>query len=150
MLSEKLAASDLMTHLATAHRWALSPVETAHDLVRNLTGVHQSLRTLDIGRYDPKSLADNAPLLIDQLFQTRMALRERIGDWHRQGFLGTEMQKALRDVFRIMRYGSDMLGEMAVGFRLLPAPGQPLTGFTRRDRNTLVNPRLLSGQNPPF
>ncbi len=149
-MSEKLAASDLMAHLDTAHRWALSPVETAHDLVRNLTGVYQSLRTLDIGRYDPKSLADNAPRLIDEMFQTRMALRERIGDWHRQGFLGIEMQKALRDVFRIMRYGSDMLGEMAVGFRRLPADGKLLTAFTGRDSNTLVNPRFVSGHNLPF
>jgi hypothetical protein len=149
-LSEKLKAADLEADLARAHALALSPVGSAHDLVRNLTGVYNALRTLDIGRYDARNLADNAPVLIDRLFQTRMALRERIGDWHARGFLGAEMQKALRDVFRIMRYGGDMLGEMGTGFRRLPADGKPLTAFTGRDTNTLVNPRFVSGGNLPF
>lgn len=149
-MSEKLTAGDLKSDLAKAHAWALAPVETAHDLVRNLTGVYQSLRDLDIGRYDAKRLADDAPLLIDQLFQTRIALRERIGEWNARGFLVPEMQKALRDVFRIMRYGGDMLGEMGIGFRRLPADGRLLTAFTGRDTNTLVNARFVTGSNLPF
>ncbi len=61
-MSEKLTAGDLKSDLAKAHAWALAPVETAHDLVRNLTGVYQSLRDLDIGRYDPARLAEAAAI----------------------------------------------------------------------------------------
>lgn len=150
MVSEKLRPGDLEADVAHVLALALAPVDTAHDLVRNLTGVYTTLRDLDIGRYDPARLAEQAPPLMQKLFETRMALRERIGEWHAKGFIGAEVQKALRDVLRILRYGSDMLGEMALGFRRLPPTGKTHRAFTGADANTLVNPRYVTGGNLPF
>ncbi len=149
-MSEKLPSSDLHAELAKAHAWALAPVETAPDLVRNLGGVYTTLRTLDLGRYDPHQLAHDAPALMNALFRTRMALRDRVAEWQAKGLLGIDVQAAIRNLLRITRYGGDMLGEMAIGFHRIPVGGHSLMAFTGRDNNTLINPRFDIGRDLAF
>ncbi|MBL8566551.1 MAG: hypothetical protein JNM89_12610 [Hyphomicrobiaceae bacterium] len=149
-MPEKLSSSDLHAELAKANAWSLAPVETAPDLARNLGGVYTTLRTLDLGRYDPHQLAEDAPVLIDSLFKTRMALRDRVAEWRNKGLLGSEVQTAIRNLLRITRYGGDMLGEMAMDFRRLPSTGHTQMAFTGRSNNTLINPRFDIGSDLAF
>jgi hypothetical protein len=53
--------------------------------------------------------------------------------------LTPEVVAGLRNVFRVLRYVSDMLGEIAIGNARIPDGGHTLRGFTGRDYNTLVN-----------
>ncbi|MCB1519536.1 MAG: hypothetical protein KDJ37_03050 [Hyphomicrobiaceae bacterium] len=149
-MSDKRMPADFRADAATLRAWALAPVDTAHDLVRNLNGLYQTLGTLELGRYDVHEIAAAAPRLIHALFETRMLLKERLADWHAQGFLSREVQRGLRDAFRIMRYGSDMLGELAINHRRLPTDARTLRGFRGTDTNTLINPRFVTGADIPF
>lgn len=149
-MPEKRLPVDFRADAATLQAWAVAPVETAHDLVRNLNGLYQTLAVLDLARYDLAPLADAAPRLIHQLFGARMLLKERVADWHTAGYLSPEVQRSLRDAFRIMRYGTDMLGELAINQRRLAPDTQTMRAFTGRNMNTLVNPRFVTGSDLPF
>lgn len=149
-MSDKLPTGDLHADLAKARSWALAPAATGDDLARNLSGVYHSLRSLDLSLYDPKRITAESPILIDELFAIRMAVRDSVGSWHAKGLIGPEAQLAIRNALRILRYGSDMLGEMASGFEKRPVGAPTLTGFTGRDMNTLINPRFDERADLPF
>lgn len=142
---------DLAADLANSTAWALAPAEDAYSLSQNLSRVYGALRALDLGLYDPRQLADDAPRHINQLFLTRMALRDRTDEWHARGLMTADVQTAIRNLLRITRYGGDMLGEMAIGFRRLPASeAHTMTAFTGERNNTLVNPRFVTGSDLSF
>lgn len=149
-MPDKLKSADLKADLAQLEAWALAPAETAHELVANLSGVFDALRSLELSRYDTRTIADEAPGLIQRLFRARMQLRDRLPEWRRKGFMTHEVQIALRNLFRAMRSGSDMLGELAIGFRRLNNGAAPLRAFRGRESNTLINPRFDIGADLPF
>ncbi len=149
-MSEKRHLADLESDLRRLGAYTLAPAQTADELVGRLDAVYAALLTIDFSAYEPQHLADAAPALIMQMFSTRMELRERLRTWMRDGLLTGKVQRALRNVFRAMRYGSDMLGEANIGFRRLAEGSRPLTGFRGQDMNTLINPRFNEGHDLPF
>jgi hypothetical protein len=130
--------------------YALARAYTADDLADRLGEVYATLLAIDFSRYDRQRLADNAPALIQQMFRSRMLIREQLREWHCSGLLTGAVQHRLRDLFRAMRYGADMLGEAGIGFRRLSEASRPLTAFRGRDMNTLINPRFNEGHDLPF
>ncbi len=76
--------------------------------------IYQAVLDVDLDRYDLREVKAIAPSLMQSIFEMRMSLRNQIGEWHRQGFMTRPVQKALRDVFRVSRYGVDMLGELGM------------------------------------
>ena len=56
--------------------------------------------------------------------------------------VSAEAEKALRSVFRAIRYATDMLGELATGYDQMEAGEKVLPAFTGTDINTLVHPYL--------
>lgn len=150
MVSEKRDPVGLQSDLRELEAYALAPAQASDELAERLEEVYAALLGIDFSVYDPQRLADAAPALILQMFQTRMALRERLRTWRHEGLLTGKVQRALRDVFRAMRYGSDMLGEANIGFRRLSEGSRLLTGFRGRDMNTLINPHFNEGHDLPF
>ena len=55
------------------------------------------------------------------------------------GLMTPEVTQGFRDVFRVLRYVSDMLGEIASGHPRADDGGYLLRGFTGRDNNTQIN-----------
>ena len=84
------------------------------------------------------------------IFRMRMELRDRIAEWQSRGLLTPEAEGALRNVFRVARYGSDMLGELAIGYSRFGRTGKGRRAFSGTDYNTFVNPAYYTGQNVPF
>ena len=143
------AASDLERDLAPIIALAEKPVTTAAELTANLRAIYSAVLGFDLERYRHGDVA-GAQGLMKKAFDARARLRNRLAEWAERGLLTRESVTALRDVFRIARYGIDLLGETAIGNAKL-APGEKtLRAFTGRDHNTFVNPRFDTGANLPF
>lgn len=137
---------DLAGVQATAARLVRSPEE----LAEALSEITRLVSTIDFDRYDPAEVRRDAQSLILQLFDTRMLLHGEIDRWNRHGFLTKEVQRALRDVFRVTRYATDMLGEIAIHHRKLGDGVATYRGFTGPDFNTLGHPSFGSVEEIPF
>lgn len=123
--------------------------ETPDELTAALRTLYDLLNSIDVTTGSGE-ITKAAPALLGELFRGRMRLRDRIAVWHSKGLLTRTAEIALRDVFRIARYGSDILGEIAAGNPRL-APGEKSArGFTGKAYNTLVNPAFYTGHNIPF
>lgn len=139
-------ASDLESLSALAER----PVQTPEALAELLNQIYWTVYDVDLNRYDAAETAKVAPYLMHEIFRLRLALRNNISDWASRGLLTLPAESALRDVFRISRYGSDMLGELAIGYDRFGRTGKGRRVFTGTDYNTLVNPAYSVGADLPF
>jgi len=137
---------DLAYILSLAER----PVISADELASNLRQVYDTVLNVDLRRYEQAAVREQAPLLMKAIFDARMRIRDRIGAWREQGFMTVPVQKALRDTFRIARYGCDMLGEILIGNERLARHAELLKPFTGTQYNTLVNRAFDKGRNIPF
>ena len=90
--------------------------------------------------YDVEDLRAEVPLVLKSIYQLRLDLRERLKDLEARGLVSAEAEKALRSVFRAIRYATDMLGELATGYDQMEARDKVLPAFTGTDINTLVHP----------
>lgn len=126
------------------------PVATAADLVATLREIYAGLASFDLGRYPASEVRLHAPRMMQRAFEARLRLRESISDWTDRGLFVPPAVAALRDVFRISRYGLDMLGEARAGNAKLSAGERPRRAFTGANYNTFVNPRFATGGNLPF
>jgi hypothetical protein len=126
------------------------PAATAKELAENLAQVYEAVFNVSIDRYDLADVARRAPELMRAVFALRLAVRERVRDWHQRGFMSLNVQLALRNVLRIARYATDMLGELNVRYAQLGENEPTLRAFRGLDVNTLVNPALATGEDLPF
>jgi hypothetical protein len=123
---------------------------STHELEAALRCVYHLIHETDIAEADRREVAHAAPELMHALFLARMRLRDSVPKWQAQNLLARPAQTALRDVFRIARYASDMLGEIASANARLASGEKSGRGFTGAAWNTLVHPAYDTGQNIPF
>jgi len=147
---QRSVVSGLEERLSQLRAVADRRFETADELEAALRAANDLLQNTDLADANRHELAHAAPLLMKELFAARLRLRERIGEWQANGLLTRPVETAVRDVFRIARYASDMLGEIAAGNPELGADEKSRRGFTGTDHNTLVNPAFHNGHNIPF
>lgn len=118
---------------------AWTPVRRAGDLARNLDEIYQLAANAKFTNYDIDAVGRAAPEIMYRLFDIRVHLRKRIAEFRRANLMTDEVVIALRNVFRVLRYVSDMLGEIA-GSNARLAPGEyTYRGFTGPSLNTLAN-----------
>ena len=89
------------------------PVADAATLANNLAAIYERAANAEVGQYDIAAVTKIAPQIMYRLFDVRMRLRDRLGEFEKKGVMGPGVQQALRDCFRILRYVSDMTGEIA-------------------------------------
>lgn len=142
--------STLVGELERILMLARAPVKSAPELASNLTRIYRELYQADFGKYDVVAVRQQAAPTMQHLFELRLLLRSQIGDWARRGLMSQDVQRGLRDVFRVTRYASDMLGELHIGHDQLPESGSPKRGFTGSDFNTLLNPAFGAEADLPF
>ena len=118
---------------------AASPAFSAHEFAKTLQTIYQHVAYADFAEYDLKAVKKAAPDLIYRLFDLRLALRNRIGEIEERGFMSAEVQQGLRNCSRVLRYVTDMLGEMMIEFAEEKPDTEELAGFSGTDLNTLVN-----------
>jgi len=143
-------ASGLIDDLAPLLALVEKPVATAPELTANLKAIYDAVRTLDLARYDTRDVMTSAPQIMTAAFDACMTLRNAIPDLAARGLLDPSAVSALRDVFRISRYGIDMLGESAIRNAKLRRGTLPRRAFSGRDHNTFVNPLFDTSENIPF
>ncbi len=147
---QRSVVSGLEERLARIGAVADLEATSTHELEAALRSVYHLIHETDIAEADRRDVAHAAPDLLHGLFRARMRLRDSIPKWQAANLLARPAQTALRDVFRIARYASDMLGEIASDNARL-APGEkPKRGFTGTAWNTLVHPTYDTGHNIPF
>lgn len=115
-----------------------------------MRSIYHLLHDIDPAQVDRAAVERTAPDLMRELFAIRIGLRDRIAGWQEKGILLRPAEIALRDVFRIARYVSDMLGEVANGNARLADGEKSKRGFTGTGWNTLVSPAYDSGHDIPF
>lgn len=136
--------------LAEVRKFSERIFETHLDLEAALRSIYHLIHDNDPAEADPDEIREAAPGLLRELFAIRMRLRDRIQEWQAKGIFLRPAEIALRDVFRVARYASDILGEVA-GDNARLAPGQQTRrAFTGTDWNTLVHPLYDNGENIPF
>ena len=138
--------ADLVRIAGLAH----APAASESDILANLTAIYRALFDADLTRYDVAAIRQSAPQVMQSLLELRLFLRGKIPDWAKRGFMSHDVQKALRDVFRVTRYASDMIGEINSKHARLPDGGKTRRGFTGSDINVLVNPAFQTGDDLAF
>ncbi|MET0430878.1 MAG: YiiX/YebB-like N1pC/P60 family cysteine hydrolase [Hyphomicrobium sp.] len=118
---------------------AATPVTNSTLLARNLQFIYERAAKARLDDYDVVSIARAAPSLIYRLFDVRVGLRDHLAHYEMLGLMTPEVTQGFRDVFRVLRYASDMLGEITTGHPRTQEGGYLLRGFTGTDNNTLVN-----------
>ncbi|MGF1650315.1 MAG: YiiX/YebB-like N1pC/P60 family cysteine hydrolase [Hyphomicrobiaceae bacterium] len=100
------------------------------------------LKYADLGAYDADAIRAHADDALDDMFELKLALRERVPEWQALGLMNRDVQRALRGIFRDSRYVTDMLGELITGRSLSPGRGVTTQmAFTGGPLQVSVNPR---------
>lgn len=118
---------------------AAAPALSAYRTAKTLQNIYAKIAGAEFGDYDQAAIAKAAPQLIYRLFDIRMRLRGRIAEFERLGFMSGDVQQGLRDCMRVLRYITDMLGEMHIGFVQETPETEELSGFAGDRYNTLVH-----------
>lgn len=126
------------------------PIDSTHELQAFLRQAYHLIHDVNVHDLDIGSLKASAPALLHRLFAARMALRDRIPHWYAQGVLHRPAEAALRDLFRLMRYAGDMLGEIGIANARLGPNEKTRRAFSGRNYNTLVHPSYFNGHDIPF
>lgn len=142
--ADALAARDRLRALVDA------PVATADDLMRILTRIYADLSDNALRAFTAPAAPSAAPEIMSDLFLMRARLRDRIGDWQAQGFMTRDVQHALRDALRLLRYASDMAGEAHAGFVFADDALPARRAFKEYSFNTFVHPAFDDGRNLDF
>ncbi|NOT70078.1 MAG: hypothetical protein HOP09_01985 [Hyphomicrobium sp.] len=129
---------------------AYAPVVGPEALARNLGKMYETVATAKFSDHDILAVRMAAPDIMYRLFDLRVGLRSRIADFEKRGFMSDTVVQGLRDVFRILRYVTDMLGEIAIGNARVAEADFALRPFTGKDRNTLVNWPFYNGKDLAF
>ena len=125
-------------------------VTSAAELEAQLDKIYKQVFNVDFARYDLRRLRDAAPELLDDFYDLRLKLRGRIADWRASGFITPAAEKRLRDVFRALRYATDLVGELMIGFRQRKPGKSRRVAFAKRTRGTLFHPDLRGARFAEF
>jgi hypothetical protein len=90
--------------------------ETAEELQHLLDAIYRHVYAVDFARYDLARLEAAGPEILDDFYDLRLALRDRIAGWRAAGLLSVPATDRLRDCFRALRYATDLIGELRQGF----------------------------------
>jgi Permuted papain-like amidase enzyme, YaeF/YiiX, C92 family len=124
---------------------AEAPVFTSDDIVRNVSRIYHDVHERDLGRYSRADLKAVAPLVMSEMFHLRNVIRDRVADWHARGLMTREAQHAVRDTLRVLRYASDMAGEVHWDYLIATDTDPALRAFSEHSYNTFVHPAFDAG-----
>ncbi|MEM7619501.1 MAG: YiiX/YebB-like N1pC/P60 family cysteine hydrolase [Pseudomonadota bacterium] len=122
------------------HKFASLPVENSQQLIQNLTEIYRIVYHIDFSVYDVDKVRHSAPKMVKAVFNLRLKLHDQIPHWNTRGILSLNAQKALRSVFRVLRYTVDILGELVIGFTRLEDHEASYRAFTGHPLCTLFHP----------
>lgn len=132
--------SQLAADFAHMRELAAREPRDAEDLLDTLKEIYAAIFFADLQRYAVDDVKATGPDLLKGLFALKLSVRDRIPAWVGRGLMTHPVQGAIRDVFRVARYGGDMIGEIQLGHPRLE-PGQAtFAGFAGPEPNLITNP----------
>jgi hypothetical protein len=149
-MSTKTAGRSPFAEIERLEALAAEPGRVAADILKSCETIYAMVAGTDLAQYPLADLRAAAPQLMHRLFDVRVALRDHFAGWEASGQATPDVQRAVRDCFRMLRYASDMLGELAIGYRRLGEDDATFRAFTGTDTNTLTNRRFDTGGSLPF
>lgn len=145
----RLSLEDEISRDLTALRaLADAPVATSDDIVLTVSRIYHDVHERDLARFSRADLKALAPLVMTDMFLLRTAIRDRVAGWHARGLMTREAQVAVRDVLRVLRYASDMAGEVHWDYKIATEDDPALRAFSEASYNSFVHPSVDTGQ--PF
>jgi len=111
-------------------------------LAAELGELYKAIVSMSLAGRSVDDVKRSAPAVIRGLFDMRMRIADKIPDWHAQGLVTHEVQKAMRDAFRAARYGAELLGEVLADNVRLGSGDPAFAGFTGGELSTLVAPQF--------
>lgn len=129
---------------------AAQPATSPEHFAGTLNSIYLRVANAKFSDYDLLAIRQAAPELIYRLFDLRLGLRERIASLEAGGMMTDEVAAGLRNCFRILRYATDMLGEISIGNARYKAGDEPLTPFRGREGNTLTNYTFYKNRQVAF
>ena len=129
---------------------AAQPVYAYEQLSAKLDDIYTRVAAANFSTYEVADVFKAAPELMYRLFDVRMVLRSAADTWREAGLMNAAIAAKLRDCLRILRYVTDMLGEISTN-SLKPSPNAPVRrAFTGAERSTLVNWKFYTGREIAF
>lgn len=128
----------------------LAPVATPDDIVHNLSQIYDHVSERDLAHYSRSDARAAAPHVMAEFFTLRALLRDRIADWHAHGLMTRQAQHAVRDLLRLLRYASDMAGEVHWDYLIGTEDDDVQRVFSERSFNTFVHPKFDTGEPIAF
>ncbi|NUM88745.1 MAG: hypothetical protein HUU37_06045 [Bdellovibrionales bacterium] len=87
-----------------------SPSFTPESCSRILNDLYEGVFNKEATYFDRSAIGAGAFPILENLWQAKQKLRERIGPWIRDGAMKPECMKSVRDVLRAMRFIEDFVG----------------------------------------
>ena len=129
---------------------AAQPAYAYDALCAKLDDIYARVATANFSAYDMADIAKAAPEIMYRLFDVRMVLRSAADTWRQSGLMTAEVAAKLRDCLRILRYVTDMLGEIST-YNMKPSPNAPVRrAFTGGERSTMVHWKFYTGRELAF
>ncbi len=126
------------------------PPPNAHALTAMLEEITATFRNIHFEHFDKPELRTAVPEILRSIFDLRLRLRSKLPAWHKGWKLSANGQRALREVLKITRYTTEMLGEFHIRFKRLNDGERTYQGFTGDKINTLLNPQFDTGRGLQF
>lgn len=125
-------------------------ITSSAQLKSQLQKIYENIFNVDFARYDLKALRPATPDLLDDFYDLRLGLRSQISDWSKRGLLTARAEQLLRDVFRALRYATDLMGELMIGFRKREPGKSNRLAFSKGTRGTLFHPHMRTSNFADF
>lgn len=141
---------NFMKDLERLETLAYAPAVSPSALARHLAKIYETVVTANFSDHDLQAIHQAAPDLMYRLFDLRLGLRARILEFEKKGMMSADIVQGLRDAFRVLRYVTDMLGEIAIGNAQIQEGDYMLPAFSGQSLNTLVNYDYSHVRELPF
>ncbi len=149
MLSS-IRPENLQSALSNVRAAISRPAETADDVSRLLSDAYQNIAGMDVTGADPTVVRETAPLAMKAIDDIFLDLRSRIGEWRQKGVFTTPNQTLMRETFRVLRYGKDILGEVWIDHDRIGRDEPLYRAFTGQHLNTNTHPDFANASAIAF
>lgn len=122
------------------------PAGSADELTANMKALYLAVYDTDFAALDVAEVKAIAKPAIEELFDLYLMLRDRVVEWRALGLMAGEAPKAVRNAMRVLRYTSDIVGEVAHGFPRLARGEATHKAFDGPAAWTLIHPALREGE----
>ncbi len=144
------APQSFVRELEALEALAYRPAVSAKGVARTLGEMYMTVAGANFSKHDLNAIRLAAPDLMYRVFDLRMGLRGRIAEFESRGLMSADVVQGLRDVFRILRYVTDMLGEVSIKHARIADGEVVARAFTGTQHNTLINSAFYDSREVPF